>query len=195
MIRFCCAGGEQLPPRGCNTHMIQHAAGQPQRSKGVTRTRFNIHNNNHHHHHNHLGSELQKTGGCPSRRVASSGSPCFLVVLPASFFFTAMATFHCGDCEMDRAADLKYIVIFKDERTMGAGGRKRRSEAHSEGDRIRCYPCHKTLGRIYAVVRHEVFQQDFTSIKGDARVQLIRDGHDTFGDELAETIIGTIEQS
>jgi len=103
--------------------------------------------------------------------------------------------FHCGDCEQDREDSLKYIVRFKDEHDIGAAGRTRRSETHTEGDRIRCIPCHSTLGRIFRSVSGNDWSEDFASVGADARAKLVRESHDKMGKDLEMNIRLVIEET
>ena len=85
-------------------------------------------------------------------------------------------TFHCSECDANCSNTVKYIARFKDENELGGAGRERRTDTHEEGDQIRCKHCHSSSKRIQRLVRSEEWGEDFKSVSGESRAQLMLAG-------------------
>ena len=89
---------------------------------------------------------------------------------------------------------MKYIIKFKDEHKTGANGRQRRTDEHSDGDTIRCLPCHRLLARVKRIDDKGDRSVTLANVSRDGRVQFLRDAEHSFGDDLAKKIRCTMEQ-
>jgi len=104
-------------------------------------------------------------------------------------------TFHCSDCDTNHPNTAKYITKFKDESVLGGAGRDRSTGTHEKGDQICCKPCNRAKARIQRLIKSEAWGEDFKSVSGESRAQLMLAAHDAFGGDLAKLIKVQMEQS
>ena len=103
-------------------------------------------------------------------------------------------SFECPDCTVTKPNGEKYIWRFHDERTLGALGRERRRTEHSEGDSIRCVPCHSLKGRLTRVMTVED-RGDWAQVGKQEKAAFMQNSADKFGQGLKTAVSVTIRES